>query len=369
VPVFLSFLGGEVKPGVIRPRPVPMTTTRQMTDIVTDLRAGGAARLLASYIGYQKGGYAFGFPARLPVPGILGGTEGLSAAARQLAGIGVPLALETDYVYANESAGGFTPRRDATRQVNGQMLGGDGGYFLSPRKGMSLAAADAKLLPEAGISAVTVSGSIRILSSDQGSYTRDAAAAEYGRAMSVLRAAGMTVMIAEPNEYLLAHADAVLGVEQYSSLHAFETDTVPFYQIVLKGYVPYFADSSNFDSDPREEFLRSIEYGAYPSFVVTAAPSRELEETASSDFYSTWYPQWKARILEEYAAVNAALKAVQGRRIVGRTVPSPGVVEVLYEGGAIVAVNYTAAPVVVAGRTIEAQGFALIPEAPRAAAR
>jgi hypothetical protein len=361
-PVLLEILGAESRPGVVRRRLVPMTTVDQMLAMVEEL--GMIENLVVSYFGQARGGYFGSSPERLPVEPQLGGDRALRQAAEHLEALGIPFLLWAGYTDAFPRRGGFSPRNQASRAASGRIWfhSTDAGdlYLLSPPRTLELAREDAATLPGYAVAGVRVYDTGWRL---YGDYGKDVSRADtvhlFRETFQTLTAGGLKVLMGAPNEYLLGLADWHADLSQHSSLYAYTTDTVPFLQIVLHGYVDYFAPAANFGANPRDELLRTIEYGSYPSYYLTAQPSRRLEETPMSQLYTTWFPHWKDRILEEAEAVSRALGDLRIRTISGRSVPVPGVVAVRYDDGTVVAVNYRAAPYSGGGLTVGPRDFAV----------
>jgi hypothetical protein len=143
---------------------------------------------------------------------------------------------------------------------------------------------------------------------------------------------------------------------QVGSQLLYETDTVPFLQIVLSGSVNQFGTPLNASSFSRDRLLRHIEYGIYPSFIVAGCESLDLFRTAQEDFYSANFNDWKEYILEAYRTADA-LTVVRGREIIGHTVISEGFIRVDYEDGARVYVNYTDKALTDGDIEVEASGY------------
>jgi hypothetical protein len=169
-----------------------------------------------------------------------------------------------------------------------------------------------------------------------------------------------SVILYSPNDYMLEYADRVLNVPMHSSLYVYTSETVPFVQMVLKGYVDYFAPYANFFANSKEELLRMVEYGAYPSYYLTHESSYKLKFTNSDDIYTSAYKDWKEDIIATYQTMNGALKAVRDATIEDRIVPAPGVVKVVYSNGKAIVVNYTGADFDDNGTTVPAKGFKVI---------
>lgn len=144
-----------------------------------------------------------------------------------------------------------------------------------------------------------------------------------------------------PNAYAIPYAEAVFDVPMHNSQYAFQTDTVPFMQIVLSGYVDYFAPFMNLGANTVTDKLRLIDFGAYPSYILTNEYPNRLAETNLSHIYSSRYEDWKPYIIETYNYVSDILSRVRGKSIYRRTVPEDGIVLVEYEGGTTILINYT----------------------------
>ena len=125
------------------------------------------------------------------------------------------------------------------------------------------------------------------------------------------------------------------------SQFAFETDTVPFVQIVLSGSVEFYAPHLNFGTNNIDDVLKLIDYGAYPSYLLTEKDSSELASTNLNYVYSSGYDDWKDHMIETYRYVNDILSKVRGRAVTKRTIPADGIVMVEYEGGTTIVINYT----------------------------
>ena len=138
-----------------------------------------------------------------------------------------------------------------------------------------------------------------------------------------------------------------------------ETDSVPFLQMVLKGYIPYYAPYANQGFYRQACILRTIEYGAYPSFLVMGAENSQLLKTPLVDRFSLCFDDWEGTIGTTYQRVNAALSAVEGAAMQEHRALISGVVRVQYDNGVSVYVNYNSDAVTVDGVTVEGLNFAV----------
>ena len=58
-----------------------------------------------------------------------------------------------------------------------------------------------------------------------------------------------------------------------------------------------------------------IEYGAYPSFMLTNADNYALHDTPLEDYFSLEYTSWKSVAADIYSKINSALKHTEGQSI------------------------------------------------------
>ena len=126
----------------------------------------------------------------------------------------------------------------------------------------------------------------------------------------------------------------------YHEKMKFITDSVPFTQIVLRGYVDLYSTYLNFSSNQDIDVLKCIEYGVYPAYLITQEASHNLSKTLSNNLYATEYNRVKDRMFADYAKVKGALDNVVGAKIVEREVLELGVIEVTYSNGVKIVVDY-----------------------------
>lgn len=157
--------------------------------------------------------------------------------------------------------------------------------------------------------------------------------------LSALSQAG-TVALSQPGAYALPYLDMAYDMPLSNSSYEFETDAVPFLQIVLSGCVPMFSRSQVAGSASVEQLLRMIDFNLYPHYTLTAEHASALGNSNSNALFATCADDLLDGLAEEYAYLNAYLTPVSGQRIVSRTCPADGISVTCYENGYVVAVNY-----------------------------
>ncbi len=158
---------------------------------------------------------------------------------------------------------------------------------------------------------------------------------------------GASLSLNNPNMYMWEYCDDIFDIPMMNSQYLFETDSVPFLQILLKGHINYYAPYANQGFYTTACTLKSIEYGAYPSFLVMAEENGTLNKTPMVDYFSLNFEDWKGTINTVYPKVNEGLLAVEGAKITEHKVLQKGVVRVTYDNNTAIYINYNSKEVVV----------------------
>ncbi len=189
------------------------------------------------------------------------------------------------------------------------------------------------------------------------SLTRPATRRLFTETAKEVTDAGHQLAMNAPNMYMWEYCTDYFDIPMMSSQYLFESDSVPFLQILLKGYVNYYAPYANQGFYATSCILKTIEYGAYPSFLVMAAENEDLMDTPQIDYFSLNFDDWKGTIDTVYDKVNGALKQVEGATIAEHKAVAQGVVRVTYDNGAKIYVNYNSFDSTVDGITVPGLDF------------
>jgi hypothetical protein len=174
-----------------------------------------------------------------------------------------------------------------------------------------------------------------------------------------------SVMITGGNDYTLSAADHIIGIPTEVEWFYIIDHEVPFYQIVLSGYMDYAGTAVNTREvqDPQMSFLNMLATGAAPYYMWSYQPTRDMEFTPYDMFYSTHYENWLQTATEQYRAYNEIYKDLRTQRIIGHSIISEtsshtsAVTITTYEDGTRIYVNATREPHVVDGHTIPPMGY------------
>lgn len=357
----LEFFGGEMTEGLIFQQYVAMTPVANIPGYVGRLQGRGVENVLAVYRSFARGG-SQSFPSRFPVDRRLGNAATVRQAVQALENAGVPMFFHTDYSRAYVSGGVFG-RSDLAVGINGRLMqGGITDYFyISPSVALESARRDANTFSRFGIQHIAIDTTASSLQSsfNNGELTaRDSARSNLEEIVEILNPQGNNMLaLYAPNAYAWRLASLYFDIPMSSTRYLFVTDSVPFLQIVLRGHVAYFAPFSNFSANWSRDLLRHIEFGAYPSFILTSEPAHLLAETVSNHIFSSQFDAWEDLVVEMYTYVSSALRYVEGQPIVGRRMLAPGVVMVEYANNVRIFVNYTSVNFTYESTVIPSEGF------------
>lgn len=375
VPLRIEILGAEMKPGLFGQHVVDVTSFDQAQRMIEDLAHRGIHNVLVVYRGWNAGGLTGQNPTMFSVESSLGGAVGLSRLQQYCRQHGIPLYLYSDFTEAYRSTGAFHIRLDGVRNIANQVIKQPALnpletahtrlanlflYYMNPKVAERIAKTAADNWKQMGIKGVAVDHVGSILYSDHNPgrlSTRRQTAVVDEQMADLLKHTVGSVSLYAPNDYMFRFAREVFDVPMSSSQYMYETDAVPFLEIVLHGYTNYFAPVLNFDADPQDALLRMVDYGAYPSFYLTHDPSWELEGTPSLDVFTSRYADWAGAIQTNYSRVDGALRQVQNATLQSRTVPDWGIAEDEYSNGVKIIVNYRSTAVTVDHMHVRAREF------------
>jgi hypothetical protein len=143
-----------------------------------------------------------------------------------------------------------------------------------------------------------------------------------------------------PDAYLYKYLNDYYDAPITSSELIFIDETIPLVSLVLSGYADLYSPYMNFSSNDTDSMLRLIEFGIYPSFVLTGESTYDLKQTASNDVYTSEYKYLKDRIDFYYSNINQTLSEVLGSEMVDHRIIEPGLVRVEYSNGKKILINY-----------------------------
>ncbi|NUM46185.1 MAG: hypothetical protein HUU38_15900 [Anaerolineales bacterium] len=338
----LEFLGAEKEKILFWHRSIPMTTVAQMGEILSDLDVKNPEVI---YYGWQPGGAASMPPKALKLDRKLGKVAQLRDLVDTLTTAGGQFSLYLDPQAAIWGEKGYSSRSDLAMSItNFNLIGYNRSkvnYYLNldtlAEKYNSLSTdVDSDL--GAGLALDGIGSMLYSDFKNNHFLNREDAILSY---QSLLTENAGRTSFYRPNDYMFAYTSAYYNIPLSNSGYIYTTDVVPFLQIVLAGYVPFYGPAFNFSSNLQEDLLKHVDFGVYPSYFLTNEVTAKILNTSSNWIFTSSYAQWGQEIEETYAWLNTLLGPVKGQRIVAREVLGEGVIATTYENGKQIIVNYS----------------------------
>lgn len=345
--VALDVIVADAEKALIGHNTKRVSSLEYVTQAVERLHGNGLRRMAVSLLGWQKGGLSGYTKSRLYDRTAWGSFTSLQALSAELDQNGGQLLFYMDPLRAKDIQ--INPRRDSAIGMSqnpikvesldkGRFLGDI--WYVKGTAGLNYLHRQAAVLTEAGHS-MAIDGAGLLY----GEYLADAFVT---RADMLLRQQEVYRALAEksgpltlygPNDYLFPYTGVYRDTPMAGNQDIFETDSVPFLQLVLSGHMRLIAPYANENFYSRTDLLKCMEYNVYPSFLLTEEPNSALSKTTLWTTSSSQFEQWEEIIRELTGAVCEVLEPVQGERMVRHTAIAPLVYAITYESGTVY-VNY-----------------------------
>ena len=358
-----------------------MTTFEEAEDIYTDLYDSGIAKQVMNFQGWMNRGYYHDVANKIKIPHALGGKSDLEALSSRMAADGNTFYADVAfqkvtfiskrYSYGNETSryygAGYVAEfglvNPATlRQTSGLGYEENHYYLISPRFLHRYTDAFVKKIGKYDIGGISLRDLGNELHSDKKRthiIDREAALDVVTAALGDMKNTGKNILLNAGNDYAFGYADDMINVPLSSNDYYIIDETVPFYEMLIHGYIDYAGSVINL-SDTYEKsdiVLNLVENGAAPHFMFSWENSSDIKTTALNRFYSTFYENWKDDAVAIYNEVNGALKYVTGAAMIKHETLDSGVKAVTYSNGVVIYINTGNSDKTVNGVTVPAKGY------------
>ncbi len=365
IPIRLDFIMSDAKSSVVGMKNVVVTTTEDVRAVLNEVMAKGITNINTGLSGWQKKGASFSRPYTRKYSSKIGSKSDFQKLIADFAQKGVDISCEGDYITINKSM--LSYYNTAVKHVNSWYAFVDKSNLLPSTAplaqfGFARPEKSAEWLLEQyshtknQAASMTIDGIGSVLTGDySGSRhtTVSDAVVLYQETLSSMEE--VKTNIKNPGMYLWQYTDRYLQAPVGHSQYIFETDAVPFLQLVLNGTMEMYAPYANFSFYTQKDILKMIDYNLSPSFILTKEPSYKLADTVSADLYSTEYSLYAGLIQDIYTQVNTVLKEVNGYRWSNRIVAQNGVIVNVYEKDGRtkeIIINYTDETVTIHGTEV-----------------
>jgi len=375
LPFYVDVLGAVDKKASFLSVPyrttIAMTTYEQATEMAAKLQQNGVNRVQMRYQGWFGGGISHHTPTQVKLDSEVGSRSELQALSAKLEQSGGALYPDVAFQHIYHDDMRFAPSSDAARFVtketaelypynpalNRMDQSKDSYYLLSAAKLPYVVSEFTDQFNQLDLGGLSLRDLGQVLTSDYRDSRvihRETAKNIVKEQLGKLAQTYPNLMVSTANSYAWGSAQHVVNVPAGSSRFNITDEEVPFYAMVIHGYMNYAASPMNTsgDQDLRKQLLRSLELGAAPYFQWTYEPSSRLKLTNYDSAYATEYSYWVDDAIALYKQADEVLGDLTNEKILRHERIQQGVVRVTYTDGTTILVNYNADAVTVDGTTV-----------------
>lgn len=358
--------------GIPRDVMVPLTTYQQASEIVDQLLDEQVNNIQLRYNGWRQGGLLSGFPNRVRLEKTLGTKKDFKALTSYLVENQIGFYPNVDFLNVFENKyGKFHLRRDIAQSLNRQpvwMIRDDlaWAYVLAPSRlddVIDSFLVDYQALAVGGIALGDLGKQINSDFALEKPTSRADSLVLMEEAMNKLKTEGnLELLVNKANIYSVPYADHIVNLPLTSNNYNIISRSVPFYQMVVHGYVNYTGAPLNLYPDYIYAVLKFVETGALPYFTWMYEEGTTVKQTDFDFLFANYYGDWLDKAVETYHEMNQVLKQVSGQRMINHRQLASDVFMTDYENGLSIIVNYSDLEFNYNDVVVEGKSFRLIRE-------
>lgn len=322
-PLYLDIYGGTVKQQSILGFPVNLetaaTTYDQAKEILQELNNNGVGNIIVSYEDFNGAGITSRISNSVDYSGTLGGKNKFKELKSYCEANNILLAPSVDLMNYERSGNGYTKtgassiaitKAYATQGVYELAFGTphdtrNSWYILSPAYFTKVYGEVISSYTREGMQAISVADGTNMLYSDftanaARTTSRQQAINNLVESYKMINQSGMTFVAGAANDYALPYVDYLKDVPLYSSNFDVYDYDIPFYEIVIHGYVPYTTKAKNASSSADELFVYSVATGTPLHYEVMYQDPNEFTDCSYDELFYTYYSGWVNDICAEY---------------------------------------------------------------------
>ncbi len=322
-PLYLDIFGGTVKEQSIIGFPVNLetaaTTYAQAKEILQKLNEMGVKNIIATYEDFNGAGITSRISTGVDYSGTLGGKNKFKELMSYCQANGIMLAPSVDLMEFERSGNGYSKtgassiaitKAYATQSAYELAFGTPhdlrtSWYILSPAYFEKVYNQVVSSYTKEGMTAISVADGTNKLYSDFTSNasrntSRQQAVNNLTAGYERINQSGMTFVSGAANDYALPYVDYLRDVPLYSSNFDVYDYDIPFYQLVIHGYIPYTTKAKNASSSADELFVYSVATGTPLHYEVMYQDPNEFTDCSYDELFYSYYGGWLNDIAAEY---------------------------------------------------------------------
>ncbi|EKN65208.1 hypothetical protein BABA_21226 [Neobacillus bataviensis LMG 21833] len=368
IPFYMEVLGGinvrKTFLGIPYDGTEVLTTYKEAQEMLSKVQASEIHNLKVIMNGWFNGGIHHDYPDEIKeMKDLNDGNYTRNSLIDYTEKEKIPLYFEVDFqhVYRDKMFDGFSKDSQATRYFDNTIavlkrknLVKDGidkrSSTLNPERYI-LSSADTKPLVSdflssdktnslKGLLLRSMTKSLSSNFSQKHQLDREASMENYQSSFELLKEKKINLLGRNANSYAIGYLQDMVDIPMYSNEYTILDETVPFYQMVLKGYVEFAGNALNLTEDFKTDYLKAVESGAGLYFTWMYRGNEILKNTEFATYYSVQFDSWFREAMEKYKEMNQQLKITQNQRIIHHEQIAEQVYQTSYENGVDVYVNY-----------------------------
>lgn len=352
VPLSVNMIGSDITQGIIQNKALKVTTYDQTKTLTERLKNDGYDELIIRLMTYDMRSDQYEF-SRTHTMGSRGDLKDLLDYFEEN---DITFSQYYDYVRYYGSNMRYLAQSLSRRQISYRQTS----YMfythqvVRPSLYEGMVKGDIKELNDYQISSVSLDSLFYgvFTGYDDGMIFRPQNITDIQEALKVYQDANIQMDIYQPDDYLYGYVSSYLGAPLNSSNYKFVSATIPLVQLVLAGYVDMYSEYVNFLSDAQNMLLRMVEFGVYPSAILTNQSAYVLKKSNMSAMYITEYDVLKNRMQTYYDFISKGLNETIGQTMTDHQFISEGITKVTYDNGLEMVINYTNSSYSYQGKTI-----------------
>lgn len=370
VPLYVDLYGGVLKKESVLGFPVTMqhaaTTFDEAKDILTELNAGGADSIIATYNEWTAADIKEKVSDKAKPASKLGGKSDFNKLLSYAESNNISIYPNVENLTFKSGNGYWTITDTAIRVSNAysRQITYDYAYGIENKfyKSMALLAPGAYermfnnlagSYSKYGLKNISVGSASTVI---YGDYGRKATSKEMmkGIVQEGYKKLGEqvgSVLADGANGYVLPYVDRITDVPLDSSKFDVFDVEIPFYQIVMHGIKSYSTPAVNGQAQIGDVILSAVAAGSSLNFDLMAEEANELKDTRYDVYYYSDASYWTKDAASVYGFVKEILSDVSSEQITGYKILDNGNTETTYSNGTKITVNYTDRTVTKGGKT------------------
>jgi len=358
--------------GVPVERPEALTSYSKMKDIITALSEEGVVNPTVHYNNWQSAGNEGKVAEKVKLSSQLGGNKKFKNLVKFMKENNVNFYPAVDYVNFSKGTMKYSKFSNSVKKLDQSPTTitrsrvpvklGSRWYMLKPKTLKEGLGTYLKNYAKQNIGGIALDSIGSMVYSDysKGSTVRVQTAKVWEEVFANSVEKAGSVMVDEANAYAFPYVDAILKTPSTDAYCEIGNYTVPFYQMVIRGYINFGTEPVNLSATPELIRLKGIETGAALTYSVFAAPASAVKDTYMDYLFSSNFDLVKETMVNYYTLDKEYYDKINGKAIVNHEILGDNVVRTTFEGDVKVVVNYNSTDVTLDdGTVVEAKGYTM----------